>query len=70
MKKSTLFTGTMILAAVAGALAAGYVYLYKREKELDEYEQLLFSEEFTNPESCEGCTECDEDDSEVEELDF
>lgn len=36
----------MFLSAVAGALAAGYCYLLKREKELDEYEQMLFSEDY------------------------
>jgi hypothetical protein len=34
-----------VLAAVAGALAAVAVYLYRREKELDEYEDLLFGED-------------------------
>ena len=33
------------LAAVAGALAAVAVYLHRREKELDEYERLLFGED-------------------------
>jgi hypothetical protein len=31
--------------AVAGALAAVAVYLHRREKELDEYERLLFGED-------------------------
>ena len=44
MKKSTLVALLVFLSAVAGALAAGYCYLLKREKELDEYEQMLFSE--------------------------
>ncbi len=56
MKKSTLFGGAIILAAVAGALATGYLYLLKREKELDRYEQLLFSEDFS--ENTEDCCEC------------
>ena len=34
-----------VLAAVAGALAAVALYLNRREKELDEYERLLFSED-------------------------
>ena len=34
-----------VLAAVAGALAAVAVYLHRREKELDEYERLLFGED-------------------------
>ena len=33
------------LSAVAGALAAVAVYLHRREKELDEYERLLFGED-------------------------
>ena len=46
MKKSCLIAVIATLAAVAGALAAVAVYLRRREKELDEYEQLLFSEDF------------------------
>lgn len=46
MKKSTFAVVLVFLAAVAGALAAAYMYIQRREKELDEYEQLLFSEEF------------------------
>ena len=43
MKKSCLVAVITVLAAVAGALAA--VYLHRREKELDEYERLLFGED-------------------------
>ncbi len=50
MKKSTLVALVAFLSAVAGALAAMFVYLRRREKELDEYEQLLFSEEFSHEE--------------------
>ena len=49
MKKSCL-------VAVAGALAAVAVYLHRREKELDEYERLLFGEddaETVEPEAAE-----------------
>ena len=46
MRKSTLVALLVVLAAVAGALAALYFYVLRREKELDEYEQLLFSEDF------------------------
>ena len=46
MKKSTIVALLVFLSAVAGALAAGYCYLLKREKELDEYEQMLFSEDY------------------------
>ena len=42
MKKSCLIAVIATLAAVAGALAAVAVYLHRREKELDEYERLLF----------------------------
>ena len=44
MKKSCLVAVIAVLAAVAGALAAVAVYL-RREKELDEYERLLFGED-------------------------
>lgn len=44
MKKSCLIAVITVLAAVAGALAAA-VYLHRREKELDEYERLLFGED-------------------------
>ena len=46
MKKTTLIAIVAALAALAGALAAVAIYLRRREKELDEYEKLLFSEEF------------------------
>ena len=45
MKKSCLVAVITVLAAVAGALAAVAVYLHRREKELDEYDGLLFGEE-------------------------
>ena len=45
MKKSCLIAVITTLAAVAGALAAVAVYLHRREKELDEYERLLFGED-------------------------
>lgn len=47
MKKSCLIAVITTLAAVAGALAAVAVYLRRREKELDEYERLLFGEDET-----------------------
>ena len=46
MKKSCLVAVITVLAAVAGALAAVAVYLHRREKELDEYERLLFGEDY------------------------
>ena len=45
MKKSCLIAVITTLAAVAGALAAVAVYLHRREKELDEYERLLFGDD-------------------------
>ena len=45
MKKSCLIAVITALAAVAGALGAVAVYLRRREKELDEYERLLFGED-------------------------
>ena len=45
LKKSCLVAVIPVLAAVAGALAAVAVYLHRREKELDEYERLLFGED-------------------------
>lgn len=46
MKRST-FAGILVfLAAAVGALTAAWLYIRRREKELDEYEQLLFSEDF------------------------
>ena len=44
MKKPCLIAVIATLAAVAGALAAVALYLNRREKELDEYERLLFVE--------------------------
>lgn len=48
MKKSTFAAILVFFAAVAGVLAAVYFYLRRRESELDEYEQLLFSEDFSH----------------------
>lgn len=45
MSKSTVAAILAFLAAVVGALTACALYLRRREKELDEYEQLLFSDE-------------------------
>lgn len=63
MKKSTFVSLIVFLSAVAGALAAAYVYLMKRERELDEYEQMLFSEDYED-DSCDcadgcACTDAD-----------
>ena len=45
-KKSTFGAVLAFLFAAAGALTAAALYLYRREKELDEYERLLFSDEY------------------------
>ena len=56
MKKSCLIA-VAALAAVAGALAAVAVYLRRREKELDEYERLLFGEDEAIPADAEDAAE-------------
>ena len=45
MSKTTFGAALAFLAAAAGVLAAAAIYLYRREKELDEYEELLFSDD-------------------------
>ena len=59
MKKSTFAAILVFFAAVAGALAAVYFYLRRRESELDEYEQLLFSEDFSHEEESSVSDEVD-----------
>ena len=49
MKKSTFGAILACLFAAAGALTAAALYLYHREKELDEYERLLFGEDKAEP---------------------
>ena len=46
MKKTTFGAVLAFLFAAAGALTAAALYLHPREKELDEYERLLFSDEY------------------------
>ena len=46
MKKSTFGAVLAFLFAAAGVLTAAALYLYHREKELDEYERLLFSDDY------------------------
>lgn len=48
MKKSTLVAILAFIAAASGALVAAWMYIRRRERELDEYEQLLFSEDFND----------------------
>ena len=45
MKKTTFGAALAFLFAAAGALTAAALYLHHREKELDEYERLLFGED-------------------------
>lgn len=45
MKKTTFGAALAFLFAAAGALTAA-LYLHQREKELDEYERLLFSDDY------------------------
>ena len=45
MKKSTFGAVLAFFFAAAGALTAAALYLRRREKELDEYERLLFGED-------------------------
>ena len=60
MKKSTFAAILAFIAAATGALVAAALYIRRREKELDEYEQLLFSEDFND--SIEEEEEQEEDD--------
>lgn len=46
MKKSTFGAVLAFFFAAAGALTAAALYLHHREKELDEYERLLFSDDY------------------------
>ena len=46
MKESTFGAILAFLFAAAGALTAAALYLRRREKELDEYERLLFSDDY------------------------
>ena len=50
MKKSTFGAALAFLAIAAGVLAAVALYLRRREQELDEYEKLLFSDEYDDEE--------------------
>ncbi len=51
MKKTTFGAVLAFLFAAAGALTAAALYLYHREKELDEYERLLFSDDYDDEDS-------------------
>ncbi len=45
MKKTTFGAALAFLAVAAGVLTAVALYLRRREKELDEYERLLYSDD-------------------------
>ena len=51
MKQSTFVALVLMLAAAVGALTAAWLYVRRREKELDEYEQQLFSEDLDEEEA-------------------
>lgn len=63
MSKTTFGAALAFLAAAAGVLAAIAIYLYRREKELDEYEELLFSDDIDE------FDDADEEETIYEELD-
>ena len=71
MKKSTFAAILVFFAAIAGALTAAYRYLRRREAELDEYEQLLFSEDFSHEEpAAEETAAADEADDAEDDIAF
>ena len=51
MKQSTFVALVLMLAAAVGALTAAWLDVHRREKELDEYERLLFSEDLDEEEA-------------------
>ena len=62
MKKSTFGAVLAFMFAAAGALTAAALYLYHREKVLDEYERLLFSDDMDDIEDEDTVYEHIEDD--------
>ena len=62
MKKSTFGAVLAFMFAADGALTAAALYLYHREKELDEYERLLFSDDMDDIEDEDTVYEHIEDD--------
>ena len=62
MKTSTFGAVLAFMFAAAGALTAAALYLYHREKELDEYERLLFSDDMDDIEDEDTVYEHIEDD--------
>ena len=67
MKNSTFAAILMFLAAAVGGLVAAALYLRRREKELDEYEQLLFSEDFKDEDDYDEDEDLYEDEDEEED---
>lgn len=53
MNKTTFGAALAFLFVAAGALTAAALYLRRREKELDEYESLLFGDDPENEEEAE-----------------
>ena len=68
MKNSTFAAILMFLAAAVGGLVAAALYLRRREAELDEYEQLLFSEDFKDEDEYDEDEEAAEPQEEAEEV--
>ena len=56
MKKTTFGAVLAFLFAAAGALTAAALYLYHREKELDESERLLISDAYADDEDEDSTT--------------
>ncbi len=67
MSKSSFGAALAFLAAASGVLTAAAIYLYRREKELDEYEELLFSDDSEDPEEDETVYEDTANAASVEE---
>ena len=68
MKKSTAFVLIAFVAAAAGALVAVAAYLKKKEENLNEYEEMLFNEDYLSdymPKDEDSC--CFDDDCHSEE---
>ncbi len=71
MKKSTFAAILCSSPPLPGALTAAYMYLRRREAELDEYEQLLFSEDFSHEEpAAEETAAADEADDAEDDIAF
>ena len=61
----------IVMEQHGGALPADYMYLRRREAELDEYEQLLFSEDFSHEEpAAEETAAADEADDAEDDIAF